>query len=322
MELDYRVISEKKTKVNFSIVWRNVGNVPLDVPRFVYRADRIKEHMKDINADIMCFSECRDSEAIDDNPPLPINKFLAEVAGSRYEIFNQSGVATPSIPAKKFYLSILVDKSKFYVECSKMVPLSYNLFYPLVVNKDDFNKSCFNRSLHCMKLFPLIDNKINYLQPFWIITTHLNIPKDNNLAETNFINDNIEKITNGEPYILTGDFNYFPESGRSEEQEDIMKIKHDDCFSYEVYEYNTDRELKTTFVGFINDSFRNKNIYKNENRLDRVYVNKKYSLKIKNKKIDTRLFLFNGIQYYEEENKIDRFDFPSDHFPLVFDVEL
>ena len=203
-----------------------------------------------------------------------------------------------------------------------MIPLSYSLWKPLVINETDFNKSQFNRSLHCMRLYPFVSNKICCSQPFWIITTHLNIPQVNNLAETNFINDNIEKITNGEPYILTGDFNYFPEVGRSEEQEEIMKVKHEDCFGCSVYEYGTDTELRTTFVGFINDNFKNKNIYDNTNRLDRVYVSKKHELKITDKKIDTRLFLFNGIEYYEEENKVGRYDFPSDHFPLLFNVEL
>lgn len=320
--MDTRVANENITKINFSMVWRNLGNVPGDNPRFIKRADRLKEHLKSINADIMCFTECKDSEALDGLAALPINKFLADIADLRYEIYNQSGVATPNMPTKKFYLSILVDKSKFYVEQSKMIPLSYDLFYPLVVNEIDFNKSQFNRSLHCMKLYPFVNGKICVKQPFWIITTHMNIPRENNLAETNFINDNIEKITNGEPYILTGDFNYFPDIGRSEEQEEIMKQKHNDCYGYDVYEYGTNKKLLTTFVGFINDEFKNKNIYDNSNRLDRVYTSKKYELKITNKTIDTRLFLFNGTEYYEEENKVERYDFPSDHFPLVFTVEL
>ena len=205
-----------------------------------------------------------------------------------------------------------------------MVPLSHNLFQPLVVNETDFNKSTFNRSLHCIRLYPFISGKILYNCPFWVVTTHMNIPKVNNFAETNFINENIEKITANEPYILTGDFNYFPEIGRSEEQNQIMAKSHIDCFSKDVFEYDTDTELKTTFVGFINDDFRNHNIYTNINRLDRVYVNKKHDtvLKITNKTIDTRLFLSDGTKYYEEENKIDRYDFPSDHFPLLFDVSL
>ena len=52
--MDYRVISNDKNNVNFSMVWRNLGNVPLDNPRFIARADRLTAHMAAINADIMC----------------------------------------------------------------------------------------------------------------------------------------------------------------------------------------------------------------------------------------------------------------------------
>ena len=320
MNVDTRVVTDELTANKYKMIWRNLGNVPLDDPRFVKRADRLKEHMKEINADIICFSECRDSEAIDNYESLPINKFLADIAQFRYEIYNQKGTTTPNDPKKAFYLSILIDKTKFYVEQSKMIPISDNLFYPLTVNLNDFSKSSFNRSLHAIKLYPMTNNKIHYLQPFWILTTHLNIPQQDNFNQSNWINNNIESITGGKPYILTGDFNYFPDN--CSEQELIMSEKHIDCFKGNAVEYATNRRMDSTFVGFINDNFKNNNIYdlNNSNILDRVFINKNYNLHVTNQIIDTRLFLHKNEKYYEEENKLNRYDFPSDHFPLVFNI--
>ena len=320
MNIDNRVCSENITNATYKVVWRNLGNVPLDNPRFIKRAQRLKKHMSAINADIMCFTECRDSDSVDDYDALPINNFLSEIAGFRYEIYNQRGTSTPSDPKKGFYLSILVDKAKFYVEYSKMIPIADSLFYPLTVNKDDFSKSSFNRSLNCVKLYPLINNKIHYKQGFYIITTHLNIPTQDNINQTKWIANNISKITEGLPYILMGDFNFFPES--CAEQEIIMSNDHIDCFKGKSVEFETDKRMDSTFVGFINDNFRNKNIFDLEKAqvLDRVFVNKNFNLNVVNPTIDTRLFLEKNGTYYEEDNKIERYDFPSDHFPMIFDL--
>jgi hypothetical protein len=49
-----------------------------------------------LDADIIALSECRDTPLKDDAGTIvPIARFLAEVAGTRYAIVNQDGVATP-----------------------------------------------------------------------------------------------------------------------------------------------------------------------------------------------------------------------------------
>ncbi len=157
--------------MSFTCVWRNVGNTPADEPRFSARAARLVKHLHALDADIIALSECRDTPAVDDFVALPIATFLAEVAGTRYSIMNQNGTVTPSSPTKAFYLSILVDNAKLLVLTSTMVPLGGSV-------SSQLTPGTFNRALHALRLVPkCADGSVaEQAQPFWVITTHLNIP--------------------------------------------------------------------------------------------------------------------------------------------------
>lgn len=301
----------------FKCVWRNVGNVPSDVPRFPLRADRLIEHFHALDADVLALSECRDTPEGDGCPALPIAAFLARAAGTRYTIVNQNGAATPSSPAKAFYLSILVDHAKLLVLSSTMVPLGGSLTSQLT-------PGTFNRTLHALRLVArnADDGSVaKGAQPFWVVTTHLNIPKEPNTAEVRWVVDNLHKITGGEPYVLMGDFNFFPDPGRSEEQEAIMAADHDDVFA-DARDTVTGLPFLRTFVGFSNDPYRCADIYSTAEppgRLDRVYIFRGDTrLRVTEPLIDTRLFLGGELVGYRK----GRWEFPSDHFPLVMTVSV
>ena len=306
---------------SFTAVWRNVGNVPTDVPRFPERADRLVTHLQALDADIIALSECRDS-VLDDGTVVPIVDFHAKVAGTRYAVINQNGVATPSMPGKAFYLTIFVDRAKLVVSTSKMVPLGGSLTAQLT-------PGTWNRTVHALRLVPVNGNApgsvVEPVLPFWVLTTHFNIPKPANTAETVWLAANAPLITENEPYVLMGDFNFFPEVGRSEDQEAVMAADHVDTFAAST-EWGTGRALTTTFVGFPNDAFRCKDIYDGSapGRLDRVYTRRDDPrLTVSEPQIDTRLFLVNSTtgeavpESTDSTTKINRWDFPSDHFPLV-----
>ena len=304
----------------FKCVWRNVGNVPTDVPRFPERAPRLVAHLAALDADILALSECRDS-VLEDGTVVPITKFLADVAGTRYAIVNQDGTTTPSVPSKGFYLSLLIDKRKLLVSESKHVPIGGDYTRQLT-------PGTFNRSVHALRLLPKnVDGSVSTpLTPFWVLTVHLNIPKTANTAETAWLAANASDITRGEPYVIAGDMNCFPDEGRSEEQEAIMAAKHVDVFAH-ARELGTDRPMTTTFVGFLNDAFRCPDIYAGNQRLDRVYTRRDDErVQVAAPRIDTRLFLMDAegtlVPEDPDESKVGRHDFPSDHFPLVMNIHV
>ena len=53
--MDTHVTTEKNFDGHISVVWRNFGNVPTDIPRFVDRSERLKKHMESINARSLSF---------------------------------------------------------------------------------------------------------------------------------------------------------------------------------------------------------------------------------------------------------------------------
>ncbi len=153
--------------------------------------------------------------------------------------------------------------------------------------------------------------------------------------------DNLSMITGGEPYVVMGDFNFFPDAGRSVEQEALMAADHDDVF-VAARELDTGLPFTRTFVGFPNDPFKCPNIYSLDalGRLDRAYTRRGDTrVCVTEPLIDTRLFLHkkksgdgggdgdeDGDEDDDEDddgdNRVGRWDFPSDHFPLVMKVSV
>jgi hypothetical protein len=284
-------------------------------------------------------SEMRHSEAYGEYPALSMSQALSGFAGTKYDIYNVLGNATPTDPKKRFYLSILVDPTKLYVEKNFLQPLADSLFYPLNVNTEDFNKSSFNRSLHCMRLFPVSpDGKIYCDKPFWVVTTHFSIPLSDKKKQTEWIIANLETILNYEPFVLMGDFNFFPDD--SAELVTKMATHFVDNFVGKSVEYGTGRRIDSTFVGFPEDKFNNPDIYQFGDKaqiLDRVYTGRaNIFFGVENQTIDTRLFLpvtdgtvFDSNtylientdgKYYDKTDKVGEHSAAGDHMPLIFNV--
>ncbi len=215
-----------------------------------------------------------------------------------------------------------MDKRKLLVSESKHVPIGGCFVRQLT-------PGTFNRSVHALRLVSKNpDGSVSApLAPFWILTVHLNIPKAANMAETMWLESHAHGITGGEPYVLMGDFNYFPDVGRSEEQEAIMAAEHVDVFA-DSEELGTGRALVSTFVGFLNDAFRCPDIYAGKGRLDRVYTLRDDArVRVTEPRIDTRLFHLDAgtgkvLPEDPDVSRADRHDFPSDHFPLVMKLEV
>ena len=60
--------SETDVSLTFKIVWRNLGNCSTNSPPFAKRANRLKRQLIDLDADIICLTECKDGDAVDDYP--------------------------------------------------------------------------------------------------------------------------------------------------------------------------------------------------------------------------------------------------------------
>lgn len=288
--------------MEYKFAWNNVGNVPTDVPRFIERYPRITQMLRDINADILGLTELRDE------PDLPIQQFLTNVCGSTHSFLTGRNDVTP----KQFNLGVCYNKSKFYAVCSNAIPIAVGDPVP--------------RILFCVKFAPIINGKIYYDGMFYIVLSHLHIKETLNRAQCHWIVNNIDTITEHLPYIIMMDANWFRDDHGLEHANILLETHYD--YGELFVEADSNRPMISTFSGFINDNFRNRNIYQLTNEcdtegnlvaypqdLDHILTSRRWDWRIHNQKIVTT-------PYAECDNKLDFHNFPTDHFPLTFECIL
>jgi hypothetical protein len=286
----------------FKGVWVNPGNVPTDIPSFPERKQYILELLHNLpEYDFMGLTELRDNETNN-----IINHWISDLCELNYDCIKMWDNALP----KRFAVGLVYNKYKLHV-----VDIKYEYINTTTAK--------VNRQILCAKLAPISNGQIHLNSSFWILLSHLHIPKDENERQTLWLRDNCSKITNGEPHIIMMDANWFP---CSDMHFNHLQDKYIDTFKENgSTDLDTNKPIVSTFVGFENDPYKKKDIwllsdiYDNGNNLidspsilDRVLLCKtvncterKYT--ISNTKICTR--------------KINDM-YVCDHLPLLFDLNI
>ena len=130
------------TELNFNGIlkcgWCNVGNVLGDEPPFFERADNIITLLNGLDYDLYGLTELRS------NHDYSINKWLGNLCGLRYDYVKMYNNALQN----QFAVGLVYDKNKLFV-----LDVKYEW-----VKTDDLK--CIKRQLLCVKIAPVISNKI------------------------------------------------------------------------------------------------------------------------------------------------------------------
>jgi endonuclease/exonuclease/phosphatase family metal-dependent hydrolase len=284
----------------FKGVWVNPGNVPTDIPPFPERKQDILTLLNNLpEYDFMGLTELRDN-----GNEHSINEWLANLCGSNYDCVKMWDNAMP----KRFAIGLVYNKNKLFVSQVK---------YEYI----NTGTSKVNRQLLCVKLSPITNGIIHNNNSFWVLLTHLHIPKDENERQTLWIKENCSEIVNHEPHIIMMDSNWFHDTNADNHLYHLTDCYEDVFIANGSKDLDSERKIISTFVGFENDPFKKKDIW----LLNDLYEGDKM---IDSASVLDRVLLYTyRTQKYEISNtrictrKIND-KYVCDHLPLLFDLSI
>lgn len=268
------------------------------------RKDRIIKLIKEVNPDIMCLQEFRQ---LPENES--VNKFLSNFDDYKYEIDYRN-------PSSLSFGQVIMYKSdKFYPVQKIKRWLSST---PEKVS-DDFSKKSggttgFGYILTGVQFAPVHDGKIvNNSSLFWVFNTHFGLEEELKTKSCYVLKEQIKKITNNQPFVLSGDFNLFPDLDA-----DVQR----DVLCHHLFEMQdlakgaktlNNKQVEGTFVGFEHDTFK-ADLHNMKSRLDHIFGS--LHVKCENPILYTKTMLET-----EPEELTTRL-YPSDHLPIVGNITI
>lgn len=288
----------------FKGVWVNPGNVPTDIPSFSERKQHVLELLHNLpEYDFVGLTELRDNG--NDNI---INHWISDLCGLNYECIKMWDNAL----SKRFAVGLVYNKHKLHV-----VEVKFEYINTMTAK--------VNRQILCIKLAPISNGQIHLNSTFWILLSHLHIPKDENERQTLWLHDNCSKITNNEPHIIMMDANWFHDTC-ADMHFSHLSDKYTDMFRENgSVDLDTNKPIVSTFVGFENDPFRKKDIW----LLNDIFDNDNNL--IDSPSVLDRVLLYKNVNYIEKKHTITNTKictrkvnnmYVCDHLPLIFDLNI
>jgi hypothetical protein len=284
---------------NISCCLYNTDNVETNNVDFEHRSDNIIKLIKSFNTDIMGIINLKNLK----NSSIEI--FLDKICDEQYDY-----VLSSIDNNDTFKIACIYNKNKLFVRNVKYIDINTN------TNN--------NRKILCVLMSQIINGKIT--EPsFWVLLTQLNIQKEQNYNQSLWINDNIQNYMDDKPYLLMIDTKWLRPI-YSYEHSKFFENKHIIHSTNNIYDYSNNKEIKTTYIGFLNEQYKKNNIYTinekyiNNNLIEypsdllHIFTNKSHDWIIKHKYICTNTFVDNHIVNNSNGN------FASDYLPFLFEI--
>ena len=160
------------------------------------------------------------------------------------------------------------------------------------------------------KFLTVQDGKIvTPMQALWVYNVHLGLEEEFKTKACYKMIDIVKDLSNNEPYIVTGDFNLFPDRDGSQ-QRNILTQEWLDLGKDAVT--LSGKHVEGTFVGYEHDEFK-ADLVNMVSRLDHIFSSRQIE-KLGNSILYTKTMLKN-----EPAELMTRL-YPSDHLPLIVDI--
>lgn len=269
------------------------------------RVPRVSKLINEVDADIVGLQEMREMKGTPS-----VNRFLSEFDQYRYILAFRNpspkafGQATLYNPAKFFPLQSF---SKWFSDTPDVVSDAWSN------NKDAARGSI----VLCTQFMHVYQDKIvQNTSPFWIFNVHFELDEGVKTKSAHKLLTIIEEVAQGQPYIVLGDFNFFPPNynptAEGEKQRKILTESMKDLGK--GARTLAGKEIEGTFIGYEHDRFKSdlKDII---TRTDHIFGSETVE-KVGLSTLYTKTMLDN------EPEELTTRNYPSDHLPLVAKVRL
>ena len=156
--------------------------------------------------------------------------------------------------------------------------------------------------------------------PFWVFNTHLGVEESVKNASCPILLNFVRDISMGAAYVLCGDFNTFDDLD-GEKQRDVFRKAGLIDLGAKMISADTRREIKGTFVGFLQDPHHAKDPSNPTSRLDHIWASDARILIPGQDAMDVWTHtLVLGDEGGDEPKEGDNNKLPSDHLPISVDV--
>lgn len=272
--------------------------------KWMNRKDRVAALIRDVDADIVCLQEIRQLPN-----SITANQFLGQFENYFYEIAYRN----PSLAS--FGHAILYKPSKFYPMKSVKRWLSVT---PDRIS-DSFStqpvgSTGYGYIVQGIYFVPISEAKVvTNAKGFWVFNTHFGLEEELKTQSCYVLKIAIEDITKGEQFVLSGDFNLFPDRNAIFQRNLLCNWKYQMQDLGKGAKTLKGKPVEGTFIGFDHDEFK-ADLTNMVSRLDHVFG----SMNV----IGTDPTLYTKTMLLPEPDELTTRQYPSDHLPLVLELRL
>lgn len=264
------------------------------------RSPLVRKLIDEVSADIVCLQEMR---KLPDNPS--IEKFLADFDNYRSVVFFRN----PSEMA--FGQAILYNQKKFFLVNSfqKWLSDNQNEVSDTFAQKSD---AAWGSTVVCAKFLPIHNGKvIKNAKPLWVFNTHFALDEIVKTKSCYKLLEIVKEIANSDPYIVCGDFNFFPDKDGSKQRAILATVMKDLGKGAVTL---GGRLIEGTFVGYEHDEFK-ADLNNMISRLDHIWGSKGVET-------EGPVVLYTKTMKNPEPKELTTRDLPSDHLPLKASIKI
>lgn len=268
--------------------------------KWANRGPRVIKLINEVKPDICCMQELRELDNTQS-----VNQFLAEFKKYQY-VFSHKG------PSKiDFGQATLYNPEKFFPKKSFPQWLSDT---PNTIS-DTWNPrkdKAFGTMVLCTKFRHVHQERIvKNAKPLWVFNVHFGTDETYKTKSCLALLAIIKQRAKDNPYIVCGDFNFFPDKDGNTQRA---------LLTQEMLDLGKDaktvggKKVEGTFVGFEHDNFK-ADLKNMVSRLDHIFSSNG-AVKIGDATLYTKTMLD------KEPEELTSRDFPSDHLPLIVSLKL
>jgi endonuclease/exonuclease/phosphatase family metal-dependent hydrolase len=275
--------------------------------KWANRGARVAKLIRAVDADIVCLQELRD---LPGQPP--ILQWLAQfsdVYGIEVSYRNASSLA--------FGQAILYKRTKFFAQEKICKWLTDDGLDCVPASNYSTNPKDAGSMIMDVRLIPVVEGRavVAGWTPFSelrVINLHFGMDEDAKTKSCQYIDRRYGTQTNSTPMVLAGDLNLFPDKN-ADKQRAILTTLLQDAGKGAIADHNA-QPLEGTFIGYEHDEF--KADFNNMNsRLDHVLTSR-HAI------VHRRELIVKTMLEPEPEPFSKRNAYPSDHLPLLVDIEM
>lgn len=279
----------------FKVMSYNIDNAfreeEYDKTKWNNRSPKVIKIINEANPDIVCLQELRDL------PGTSVNRFLSK--------FNQYHF----VIARRNPSTFAFGQATLYKREKAFPLISFpEWFTPTLEEASDAG----NNMVLCTK-FSLVHNEeiLKNISPFWVFNTQFGIDEQIKTKSCYRLLEIIEKNAKKDPYIVCGDFNFFPDKDGDAQRAILTKNMQDLGKNAQTL---AGKKVEGTFIGYEHNQFK-ANLENMVSRLDHIFGSKTVQ------KVGPAI-LYTKTMLDKEPEELTTRDYPSDHLPLIVKLKL